>query len=250
MKYLLLLFVFCGTIFAQCGLPTGFQLEKVSLSADFVGSTVHSEAYSGQLLLTETEDPCFRTVLNLVPAYTESKKGAAVPTITRNYSGQVQQLWLHPNHPHFVNYALMDEYHNNALGVLLRQSYGSGAAFIDKRFEFDIDFRYINEQFYKPGIRDSNLFGFGLKPRYSVPLNFIAKNSILAFSEEYIPVVNKDKAWMSNSVMVLSIPFRPKWYFTVSGGDSFLADSPYTFRRNYAKVSIGITYNHNGVMIQ
>jgi len=238
----------CGFLSAQqCDMQPGFLLEKISLSGAWLSATNHEQTYSGDLIGLNTWDPCSRTVFETTVSYDANKKGAGIPTITRNYDGRLQHIQLFPKHSKYFWYIVADEYHNNTLGILFRQSYGSGFGVTNDRFEFDTDFRLANEQFYKPG-HTEQVDGFALKPRYSVPLNFIAKNSVLVFGEEFVPVF-QSKAWYSNAIGVLSLPFKPKWSFIVSVSDNYLRNAPDTFRRNYMKMTIGFQYSFMGLTL-
>jgi hypothetical protein len=248
-KLIVLSLLLCGSLFGDCPLPntTQFLLEKVNLSLGIVSSTTHSQSYSGEVLMLQNWSNCQRTLIDLIPSYDETKKGAGVPTITRNYDGRIQHV-MYTQSQHYFTYLIVDEYHNNALGVLLRQNYGIGFGTTHKRLELDADMRAIDEQFYKPGIRNAALIGSSFKVKYSVPMKFISQHSVLALAEEFVPVYNMSKAWYSNGAGVLSIPFSTRWAFTASASDNYLRDAPYTFRRNYLKATVGIQYSLGGLL--
>ena len=110
---------------------------------------------------------------------------------------------------------------------------------LESVFELDADLRFIGEHFYRPGV-SAKLFGSALESRYDIP---IGSNGVdLNFQEQFIPVFNQSKAWISNGTASLVVPFAKSWGVTAQFFDNYLRNAPYTFRRNYLKTTIGISY--------
>ncbi len=251
-----------------------FLVPKFSFSGAVIGGSQRQETVKGEALgllnwtvSTPHDSRCSvshqRTVIDLIPSYQETKKGGSSPTFIRNYGADVRhEVFLHSSD----TFAYLDAtlYHNNSLGMYLQQSYSGGFGVARGAFEADADMRFVGEHFYSPGI-NASLVGLGLSGLVDIPLTKKRAGVILPSSggsvappkapparptltlrERIVPVLNQSKAWYSNSVAALNIPFNDKWSFTVEAFDNYLRNAPYTFRRNYVQATAGITYSLTG----
>jgi len=234
----------------------GFILEKVTLSAAILSATQHQQTYNGEAAAlwnwntaspgqTTTSPkagcgaPYQRTFLDILPAYDAKKTGKAAPIITRNYGATIQQLFFLSSNANYA-YAVGNWYHNNSLGLYLEQNYGAGVGATHNNLEVDADLRFVGEHFYSPGV-SASLVGAGLKGSYDIPLGH--KGVKLNLTEQFVPIFNQSRAWLSNGIGALNVPFTPKWGMTVLVFDNYLRNAPDTFRRNYLKTTIGVTYS-------
>jgi hypothetical protein len=230
---------------------TGFMLQSVTLSAAILSATQHQQTYKGLFRAVDNwnTDSCGwphqRTRIDLPISYDEKRNGKATPNITRNAGITVQHLFFVKSNAVY-SYIEGDLYHNNSLGVYLRQSYGGGFGFTHGPLELNADLRFTGEHFYSPGV-SASLVGAGLKGMYNVVLvkakpGATTPPPTLSFTEQFVPVFNQSRSWYSNGGAFLSVPFNARWALTVTAQDNYLRNAPYTFRRNYFNTSIGITY--------
>jgi hypothetical protein len=231
---------------AQCSggdpAPSGFLLVKVGLSAAILSATQHAQTYQGDVKMAGTWNsgcgwPYQRTLIDLTPSYDEKRNPHATPVITRNYGANIQHMFF-LNSNAVYSYVTANLYHNNSLGLYLRQSYGGGFGVVHGNLELDADIRFIGQHFYSPGM-SASLAGAGLKGSYNIPLS---DKATLTLTEQFVPVFNQERAWFSNAVGGLNVPITPKWSFTVAAYDNYLRNAPSSFRRNYLKSTIGIAY--------
>jgi hypothetical protein len=231
---------------AQCsgGDPaaSGFLVAKIGLSAAILSATQHQQTYQGDLKMVGTWNsgcgwPYQRTLIDILPSYDAKWNPHATPVITRNFSGNIQHMFF-LNSNALYSYVTANLYHNNSLGVYLRQSYGGGFGVVHGNLELDADIRLIGEHFYSPGL-SATLAGAGLKASYDLP---IGDKAALTLMEQFVPVFNQERAWFSNAYAGLNVPITPKWSFTVAAYDNYLRNAPPTFRRNYLKSTIGIAF--------
>jgi hypothetical protein len=223
--------------------PSGFLLAKFGISAAVLSATQHQQTYQGDVKIVQTWNsgcgwPYQRTLIDLLPSYDEKWNPHATPVITRNFGANIQHMFFINSNAVYA-YVTGNLYHNNSLGLYLRQSYGGGFGVVHGNLELDADVRFIGEHFYKPGV-SATLAGTGLKGTYNIPLG--SKGPSLNLTEQFVPVFNQERAWFSNAYAGLNLPITPKWSVTVAAYDNYLRNAPYTFRRNYLKSTIGIAY--------
>jgi len=230
----------------------GLLLERVNVSAAILGSTQRQQTYSGQITAlanwhADATDssacgwPYQRTLVDLPISYDEKRSGKMAPNVTRNYGATLQHTVFLLSNGVF-GYGVADLYHNNSLGVYMRQSYGGGFGFTHGRLEFDGDLRFVGEHFYAPAASVSFL-GIGLKGKYDIPLAFVRRGTVLSLTEQFVPALSQSHTWFSNGGAFLAVPINSKFAMTVTAQDNYLPNAPVAFRRNYFKTGIGIQYS-------
>jgi hypothetical protein len=223
--------------------PPGFLLAKFSLSAAVLSATQHQQTYQGDVKMVQTWNsgcgwPYQRTIVDLLPSYDSKWNPHATPSITRNFGANLQHMFFLKDNAVYA-YVSGNLYHNNSLGLYLRQSYGGGIGVVHENLELDADIRFIGEHFYSPGV-SASLAGAGLKASYNIPLG--GNGITLNLTELFVPVFNQQKAWYSEGFAALNVPITPKWSVVVGAFDNYLRNAPNKFRRNYLKSTIGISY--------
>jgi hypothetical protein len=135
-----------------------------------------------------------------------------------------------------------DLFRNNSLGVYFEQSYGAGLGTLRKNgLELDADIRFIGEHFY--GVTPSlSLVGSELQEQYefNLPAGFVFFETL-----DYVPVFNASHAWQGKAVAGLLKPivFTPKLSFSAMVTDDYIENAPPTFRKNYVKTTVGLTFS-------
>jgi hypothetical protein len=234
----------------------GFLLEKATLSAAILSATQHQQTYSGEVAALNNwqttasgqsanptaascGSPYQRTFLDILPSYDAKKTGKAAPIITRNYGATLQHLFFLSSNANYA-YVVGNWYHNNSLGLYLEQNYGAGVGATHGNLEVDVDLRFVGEHFYSPGVSTS-LIGAGLKGSYDIPIG--GKGVKLNLTEQFVPVFNRSRAWFSDGTAALNVPFTTQWSMTAQLFDNYLRNAPQSFRRNYLKTTIGVSYS-------
>jgi hypothetical protein len=227
----------------------GWQLQQLAVNTAFVTSTQHQQTYGAKLTLFRNwypEDdgwPHERTRIELLPNYDEKRKnekpGSAV--ITQDYFGRFQQMIFLNSDSLYVPITA-DLFRNNSLGVYFEQSYGAGLGTLRKNgLELDADIRFIGEHFY--GVTPSlSLVGSELQEQYefNLPAGFVFFETL-----DYVPVFNASHAWQGKAVAGLLKPivFTPKLSFSAMVTDDYIENAPPTFRKNYVKTTVGLTFS-------
>jgi Protein of unknown function, DUF481 len=225
----------------------GWTLQKLAVSTSFVTSTQHQQTYGANIIfgrMWHPDDdgwPHQRTRIELVPNYDEKRKnnkpGSAV--ITQDYFGRFQQL-IFLNSDRFYVPVTADLFRNNSLGVYFQQSYGAGLGTQWNGLELDADLRFIGEHFYRvsPSLQ---LVGSELQEQYTFTLKCIGV--VVNETGDFTPVFNASRAWQGKGLVELLKPIIPnKLFFSATFTDDYIENAPPTFRKNYIKTTVGLTF--------
>ena len=232
--------------------PPGFLLQKAGISASLMAATQDQTTLQGQLITVEhwnvgsdAMPACGRgyqrTLQDVSVSYDGKRSAAGVMSITRNYGAMIQHMFFLTSNASYA-YVLGDLYHNNSLGMELRQAYGAGAGYARQAFEVNADLRFLHEQFLSVE-EPARLVGIGLGARYSIDLARLVPGGELALAVHAVPVLNEKDAWLADGTAQLLLPFNDgRWGLTISAQNNYLRNAPPAFKRNYFKTTVGLTY--------
>jgi hypothetical protein len=234
------------------GTPAPAGLMKATVTGSLLAATQSQQTLAGSLFAQQSwnvgsaaEPSCgwdYQLTRVDVSASYDGKKGATGPVnITRNHGALLQHLMFLKSNASFA-YVFCDLYHNNSLGLELRQAYGGGVGYARDAYEAGVDLRFINEEFLPPDL-EQQLVGIGLWGSYDISLDWLVPGGNLILSAKVVPVLDESNAWFGNSAADIELPFNSGvWALTVQINDNYMDNAPSGFKRNYFKAAVGLAY--------
>jgi hypothetical protein len=224
----------------------GWTIAKLKAQGILLRATQQQDTIGGEADIVARWNPdahgtaAQRTLVQLIGSY-DSKRNATSTNITRDYSAHVlHSVFLAPGSTYLS--ALAELYHNNSLGIYFQQAYGVGAGRLLGHLELDGDVRFVGEHFYG-STRARSLVGSMLSERYALDLSFIAPGALLSETGRYLAVFNASAAWQAQGAVEIYLPVSRTIGITAGAFDTYVANAPAQFKKNYLKSSVGVQYS-------